>query len=111
MSTNIFKLNAENNYQIIDTVKSDDEVDKEIFAKIKAVYPDTPIAGLSLEIKMLRLGVTNPQDAGFVAYNSFINACRAEGAAAKNANAEKLTALKQIEVGEGTMKSKVYVVE
>lgn len=109
MGTNVFNLNADGQYQIVDYVKSDEEVDKETFAKIKTAYPDEPISGLPLEIKMLRIGITNSQDALFVAYNKFVNQCRTEGTAAKAANAAKIAALKQVIIGEGAMKQNIYV--
>jgi hypothetical protein len=109
MSINIFKLNTENNYQIVDTVKTGEEVDREVFAKIKEKYPDQPTPGTSLEMKMLRLGVTNPQDPEFVAYNNYVNACRAEGTTIKAANAARLASLTLVDIGEGSMPNKIYV--
>ena len=110
MGTNVFKLNGDGKYQIAGYIKSDEEIDKETFAKIKAIYPDEPISNLSLEIKMLRIGIANPTDVLFVAYNNFVNQCRAEGQAAKIANAEKLAALKKVEIGENIMPTKIMVV-
>jgi len=111
MGTNVFKLNESGKYQIVDYIKSDEEIDKETFAKIKAKYPDEPVSGLPLEIKMLRKGIVNPQDADFAAYNNFVSKCRDEGATTKATNAAKLATLKQITLTEGTMNRIIYVVE
>ncbi len=111
MGTNIFKLNSGGNYQIVDYIKSDDEVDKETFARVKAAYPDEPGSGLPLEMKMLRIGITNPQDTSFIAYNNFVNQCRADGATAKAANAAKLALLKQVSLPDGMMRTVIYVRE
>ena len=108
MGTDVMKL-VNNQYQKVDYIKGDDEVDKETFAKIKAVYPDEPNSGLPLEMKMLRIGISNPQDASFIAYNAFINQCRTDGQAAKAANAAKLALLKQVNVQQGSETIIFYV--
>lgn len=110
MGTNVFKLMPDSNYKIVDYIKSDDEIDKETFAKIKAAYPDEPITGLSLEVKMLRIGILNPQDASFVAYNDFVDNCRAEGITKKQAAATARAALKEVALSsDGIKGTKIMV--
>ena len=109
MGTNIFKLNEAGQYQIVDYIKSDEEIDKETFAKIKKEYPDKPEAGEPTEAKMLRLGILNPQDAEFIAYNNYVTACRLEGAAKKQSAATERTTLTEVELDNGGMKTKIMV--
>lgn len=109
MGTNVFKLNADGQYQIVDYIKSDEEIDKETFEKIKAAYPDEPGGGLPLEVKMLRIGIINPQDAAFAAYNNFVNQCRAEGTARKQAAATARAALMEITLPGDTSGTKIMV--
>lgn len=111
MGTDVFKLNNVDRYEKIDYIKSDVEIDKETFAKIKKEYPDKPEAGEPTEAKMLRLGILNPQDAEFIVYNNYVNTCRTEGTMKKQAAAAARAALTEVEidVGNGGMPTKIMV--
>jgi len=93
----VFQL-VDGQYKIVDYIKSDDEIDKETFARIKEKYPDKPGSGESIEMKMLRIGILNPQDPSFLAYNDFVEKIRAEGKAEKQAAAEARAQLKEVEL-------------
>ena len=109
MGTNVFKLNADGQYQIVGYIKSDEEIDKETFAKIKEKYPDKPEAGEPTEAKMLRLGILNSQDAEFILYNNYVNACRSEGTAKKQSAAAERAALTEVQIDNGGMPTKIMV--
>lgn len=103
MGTNIFKLNAENNYQIVDYIKSDLEVNAETEAAIRSKY------SVSDELKLHRLNSVTPGNSDFAAYSTFAEDCRAQGNAKKNANAAKLATLKQVTIGEGNSSVIIFV--
>jgi len=105
MGTNIFELNDNGDYQIAGYIKSDEEVNKETAAKIREKY------SLEDEVKLNRIAnslskAQTPQE--FIDYNNCVEALRAEGRAQKQANAEELATLNQVEVGEGSMKHFIY---
>lgn len=53
--------------------QKDSEIDKQVVDKIREKYDENE------EMKMLRLGVLNPQDENFVAYDKYIEECREWG--------------------------------
>jgi hypothetical protein len=100
MGTNIFELNDNGDFQIVGYIKSDEEVNAETEKAIASKYSSAD------EIKLLRLN--DRASTEFIAYNTFVEKCRAEGRAEKQANADELAMLKQVEIGEGTMKHFIY---
>ncbi len=105
MGTNIFKLNADGNYQIVDYIKSDDEVNAETEAIIRAKY------SVSDELKLHRLNAVTPGNSDFANYNVFAESCRLNGRNKKAANAAKLATLKQVTIGEGNFVDTIFVQE
>ena len=49
------------------------EIDKQVVDKIREKYDENE------EMKMLRLGVLNPQDENFIAYDKYVEECREWG--------------------------------
>jgi hypothetical protein len=98
MGTNIFEKQETGEYRIVGYIKSDDEIDLDTFKKIKARYPDEPNSGLSLELKMLRLGISDPKDEEFVTYNDFVNTLRLEGRKKKEEAKQLIATLIEVEL-------------
>lgn len=53
---------------------TEESIDRQVVAKIRERYPDE-----NEEFKMLRLGILNPQNEEFIAYNQYVEECRAWG--------------------------------
>lgn len=53
------------------------DIDRQVVAKIRERYD------VNEECKMLRLGILNPENAEFFAYNAYVEECRAWGQAQK----------------------------
>ena len=105
MGTNIFELNDNGDFQIVGYVKSDEEVNKETTAKIREKYSPEDEAKLNRIANALPKAQV-PQE--FVEYNTYAETCRAEGRAKKQANADELATLDQVEIGEGAMKHFIF---
>lgn len=93
MGTDVYRLNsATNNYELSDYVKSDEDINKETELKIREKY------SVSDELKLNRLANVDPANTDFAEYNSFVELCRADGRAKKQAAAEARAALTEIEL-------------
>lgn len=104
MGTNVFKLNADGQYRIIDYIKSDEEINAETEAKIRQKY------SINDELKLNRTAnASDASAAGFAEYNTYVETCRAEGATKKQSAATARAALTEIEIDNGGMKTKIMV--
>ncbi len=93
MGTEIYRLNANSGiYEFADYIKSDEEIDNETGAKIRAKYNDNE------REKRIRLGILNPQDAQFIEFDNFAEECRAEGRALKQLAADARALLIEVEL-------------
>lgn len=80
-----FEFVADGNGNLLDVtpteppapVITEADIDAEVVAKIRERYD------INEECKMLRLGVINPENAEFVAYNTYVEECRAWGQSQK----------------------------
>lgn len=62
--------------------KREKEIDAAVVAKIRERYDANE------ELKMLRLGITDPENADFATYNAYVEECRAWGRSQKDGGAE-----------------------
>lgn len=104
---NVFKLNRNNQYEIVRIVPSNEEVKKQVPKKILEYFGGDENA----ESKIHRLGITDPTNADFLAYNSAIENFRLQADEDIAANEEYLVNAKQIEIGDGAMKQTILVLE
>jgi len=88
----IYKL-INNNYVLVDYIKSDDEIDKETLQKIRQRYSEIE------EIKLHRQKLNGENINEYNEYNAYVELCRAEGKSKKLINAEKLALTEEIEIG------------
>ncbi len=100
MGTNIFKLNQDGNYQIVDYIKSDDEIDLETTETISNAFNESMMNRIS-SAKANGLPVADSDYQKFLAYNTFAEQCRSAGRANKTANAAALALLKEVDLPQG----------
>ncbi len=81
---------------------SDEEIDKETLAEIRAAYP------LEDELKVIR-ETFKLKGKTFDDFNKFVEECKTKGTVKKQTAATKRALLKEIESGDGTMQQKIYV--
>ncbi len=91
MGTDVFGL-VNSKYLKIDYIKSDEEVNAETEAAVRAKY------SVSDELKLHRLNAITPGNPDFTAYNTFVEGRRATGKANKDANAAAVALLKEVEL-------------
>jgi hypothetical protein len=107
MGTNVFKLNSNNQYEIARIIPSVEEVKQQVPHKILDYFDGDPNA----ENKIHRIGITNPADTNFVAYNLVVTGFIAVANAQIAANDAYLTGLQQVTTGDGAMQQKIYIME
>jgi hypothetical protein len=107
MSTNVFKLNSNNEYVISRIIPSDEEVKKQVPKKILEYFNGDTEA----ETKVHRMGIINPNDSNFVAYNTAVERFRTEANAEIAANSAYLNGCRQIVTGEGMMQQSIFVTD
>lgn len=105
MGTNVFKLDADGNYRIDNIIPSVEEIKSKVPAKILEYFGGDENA----ESKIHRLGIINPSNPDFIAYNQKVEQLRAEADREIKDNEIYLASLKQVEIGEGLMKKIIYV--
>ena len=93
MGTDVFELIG-SKYLKVDYIKSDEEVNAETEAAVRAKY------SLSDELKLHRLNAITPGSSDFTAYNTFVESCRAIGKARKEANAAAAALLKGVDLSQ-----------
>ncbi len=93
MGTDVFGL-VNSKYLKIDYIKSDEEVNAETEAAVRAKY------SVSDELKLHRLNAVTPGNPDFATYNNYVESCRATGKARKEANAAAAALLKGVDLSQ-----------
>lgn len=91
--TSVYKL-VDGKPVEVDYIPSDEEIDKQTAAKIRARFNDDE------REKRLRLGAINRTNPDFVEFDEFANQCIAEGQAAKEAAALRRAELVEVTIEE-----------
>lgn len=104
---NVFKLNENKQYEIVKIIPTDEEIKATVPKRILEYFGGDENA----ESKIHRLGIADPTNADFLAYNSAVENFRLQADEEIATNAEYLKNTKQIEIGEGLTKQTILVAE
>lgn len=105
MGTNAFKLNSKNDYEIAKMIPSAAEVKKQVPMKILK-YFNGDVDG---ENKTQRIGISNPDDAAYIAYNNAVEQYCAEAEAEIAMNEAYLASLSKVTINIASMPQEILV--